>query len=137
MFFKGYRLPLFSSLIIWAILWEIVGHTELGFILPPLSKIAGRVFEIIPTPSFSKALYITGKTFLIGNVIALGVGIPVGILMGRSKTADAMLSPWVNLFLSAPVVSISSGHHGPRWNRGGHYNFDRGVVCYLDSYAQR
>lgn len=74
--------------------------------MPPLSKIAGRVFEIIPTPSFSKALYITGKTFLIGNVIALGVGIPVGILMGRSKTADAMLSPWVNLFLSAPLSAL-------------------------------
>ena len=33
----GYRLPLFSSLILWAIIWEIAGHTGAKLILPPLS----------------------------------------------------------------------------------------------------
>jgi NitT/TauT family transport system permease protein len=106
MLFKGYRIPLFSSLILWAILWEIVGHTEAGLILPPLSKIFTRMAEIVPTKSFLDALYITGKSFLIGNVIAIGIGIPLGVLMGRVKTADSLVLPWVNLFLSAPLSAL-------------------------------
>ena len=106
MLFKGYRIPLFSSLIIWAVLWEIVGHTEYGLILPPLTKIFERIIEIVPTPSFATALFITGKAFLLGNLIAMGVGVPMGVLMGRVKIADSLILPWVNLFLSAPLSAL-------------------------------
>ena len=52
----GYRLPLFSSLILWAILWEIVGHTEAKLILPPLSAIGPRIVEIVPTDAFHEGI---------------------------------------------------------------------------------
>jgi NitT/TauT family transport system permease protein len=106
MLIRGIRIPLFSSLILWALLWEIVGHTEAGLILPPLSKIFVRILEIVPTPSFATALYITGKSFFLGTSIAIAIGIPVGVLMGRVKTADALILPWVNLFLSAPLSAL-------------------------------
>jgi NitT/TauT family transport system permease protein len=106
MLIRGIRIPLFSSLILWALLWEIVGHTEAGLILPPLSKIFIRILEIVPTPSFATALYITGKSFFLGTSIAIAIGIPVGVLMGRVKTADALILPWVNLFLSAPLSAL-------------------------------
>lgn len=102
----GYRLPLFSSLVLWLVLWEIVGHTEAGLILPPISKIFWRILEIVPTPSFLEAMAITGKAFLIGNAIAILVGIPLGILIGRSVLADRLILPWVNLFLSAPLSAL-------------------------------
>ena len=65
--------------------------------------IFARVIEIVPTPTFLQALSITGKTFLIGNVIAIVVGVPLGVAMGRSELADRILLPWVNMFLSAPL----------------------------------
>lgn len=54
----------------------------------------------------SPSLWITGKAFLLGNLIAIAVGIPLGVLMGRSVSADRMLLPWVNLFLSAPLTAL-------------------------------
>jgi NitT/TauT family transport system permease protein len=102
----GYRLPLFSSLILWALLWEIIGHTEAKLILPPLSAITLRIFEIIPTHAFQEALLITGKSFFIGSAISILIGIPLGVLMGRSKVADDLLLPWVNVFLSAPLSAL-------------------------------
>ncbi|MDO9413299.1 MAG: ABC transporter permease subunit [Pseudolabrys sp.] len=102
----GYRLPMMTSLILWAVLWELVGHTEAGFILPPLSKIVMRMGEILPTPSFAEALLITGRSFLTGVGIAVLAGVPIGILMGRSIIADRLLLPWVNLFLSAPLSAL-------------------------------
>jgi NitT/TauT family transport system permease protein len=106
MVIAGYRLPMMSALLVWALFWEILGHTELGFILPPLTRVITRIAEIVPTPSFLDALLITGRGFILGNAIAIFVGVPLGILMGRSVIADRLLLPWVNLFLSAPLSAL-------------------------------
>jgi NitT/TauT family transport system permease protein len=102
----GFRVPFFAALIVWAVLWELVGHTDAGLILPPLSKIIDRVFEIVPTPTFGNAMFITARAFVLGTVIAIVLGIPLGILMGRVAVADRLLLPWVNLFLSAPLSAL-------------------------------
>ena len=52
----GYRLPGMSSLIVWGLLWELVGQTGLTFFVPPLSEVLVTLFEVIGTPAFQKAL---------------------------------------------------------------------------------
>jgi NitT/TauT family transport system permease protein len=95
-----------ASLLLWAAAWEAVGRTGAGLILPPLSRILVRVVEIVPTPSFLDALVITGRAFVLGTGIAVAVGVPLGVLMGRSAIADRLLLPWVNMFLSAPLSAL-------------------------------
>lgn len=102
----GYRIPMAASLILWALLWEAIGQSGAVFILPPLSSVLLRVVEIAPTDSFLSALWITGKAFLLGNLISIVVGVPIGVIMGRSLIADRMLLPWVNMFLSAPLTAL-------------------------------
>jgi NitT/TauT family transport system permease protein len=95
-----------ASLIVWAALWEIVGQLHLTILLPPLSGIFVRMVEIVPTPTFLSALGITAYAFILGNLIAVTVGVPLGIVMGRSVVADRIFLPWVNLFLSAPLTAL-------------------------------
>jgi NitT/TauT family transport system permease protein len=102
----GIKLPMMASLVVWAVVWEIVGQLDLTILLPPLSRIILRMHEIVPTATFLKALWVTTKAFLGGTGIAIVVGIPVGVLMGRSVLADRMLLPWVNMFLSAPLTAL-------------------------------
>lgn len=101
-----FRIPMMASLLIWAAVWEAVGRAGASFVIPPLSRIFARIVEIVPTESFAQALLITGKAFALGNLIAVAVGVPLGVLMGRSVIADRMLLPWVNLFLSAPLTAL-------------------------------
>lgn len=102
----GYRLPGMSSLIVWALLWEIIGRLGLTFFIPPLSEVLVTLFEVIRTPSFQKALAETAYAFSAGVCIAIVIGIPVGILMGKSRLLDELLLPWVNVFLSAPLTAL-------------------------------
>jgi NitT/TauT family transport system permease protein len=102
----GYRIPMMASLLIWAVLWEIVGQLDVTILLPPLSRVLVRMAEIVPTATFMAALWVTAQAFVIGNAIAILVGVPLGILMGRSEIADRIFLPWVNLFLSAPLTAL-------------------------------
>jgi len=102
----GYQLPAMSSLILWGILWELVGQFELTFFLPPLSAIFSTLMEIGTTKVFLKALADTGYAFFIGTFFAIAIGIPVGILMGKNRLIDELLLPWVNMFLSAPLTAL-------------------------------
>jgi NitT/TauT family transport system permease protein len=101
-----FRVPMLASLLVWAVVWEICGQSGASLVIPPLSNIFRRIVEIVPTPSFMNALWITGRSFLLGNAIAVIIGVPLGIVMGRSLLADRMLLPWVNMFLSAPLSAL-------------------------------
>lgn len=102
----GYRLPGMSSLLIWGLLWEIVGRSEVSFFVPPLSDVAATLYEIIGTTAFQKALYETAYAFAAGVFFAVSIGIPTGILMGKNRLLDELLLPWVNIFLSAPLTAL-------------------------------
>ena len=102
----GYRLPGMSSLLLWALLWEIVGRTGWTFFIPPLSDVFITLFEVIGTPAFLKAMYETAYAFLAGVFFAVIIGIPVGILIGKSRLLDELILPWVNIFLSAPLTAL-------------------------------
>ncbi|MDJ0970100.1 MAG: ABC transporter permease subunit [Kiloniellales bacterium] len=102
----GHRLPGMSSLLLWGLLWEIIGHLEVTFFIPPLSEVVHTLITVIGTPAFLKAISETAYAFVMGVVSAIVIGIPVGILMGKNRLLDELLLPWVNIFLSAPLTAL-------------------------------
>lgn len=103
---NGYQLPGMSSLILWGLLWEIVGRMGVTFFIPPLSEVLTTLYSVIGTPAFVKALSETAYAFLMGVFFAVSIGVPVGILMGKNRLLDELLLPWVNIFLSAPLTAL-------------------------------
>jgi NitT/TauT family transport system permease protein len=102
----GARIPIMASLIVWAILWEIVGRLDLVFLLPPFSEVLAAAVDLVQTPSWQAATVTTLRSFVIGMVLSILVGIPLGFLMGRVKVADDLLGMWVNVFSSAPLSAL-------------------------------
>ena len=102
----GKRLPTMTSLLLWAALWEIAGRAQVSTFIPPLSSIFARLGELFANEAFWTALGLTARTYLTGSMIAITVGVPVGILMGRSPILDRLLLPWVSMFTSAPLTAI-------------------------------
>lgn len=43
---------------------------------------------------------------LVAGLLVVGIGVPVGVLMGASTRVNALLSPLVDPFRSAPVVAV-------------------------------
>ena len=102
----GYRVPMMASLIVWALLWELVGRLDLVFLLPPFSDVLAAAVDLVQTPSWQAATVTTLRSFVIGMALAIVIGIPLGVLMGRVKVADDLLGMWVNVFSSAPLSAL-------------------------------
>src|SRR5918993_1625417 len=102
----GREVPMMASLIIWCVLWEIVGRANLVFLLPPFSEVLTAIGELFATNKFWDSTLTTLKCFGIGMAAAIAVGVPLGVLMGRSATAERLLGMWVNIFVSAPLSAL-------------------------------
>lgn len=102
----GVRMPMMLSLVLWCALWEIVGHTEAIFLVPPLSDVFAAMGELFGSGKFQSATVVTLRSFALGMAISIAVGVPLGLLMGRVRAADRLLGMWVNIFVSAPLSAL-------------------------------
>ena len=102
----GKKIPLSVSLLIWALVWELVGRFGFSSIFPPLSQVIVVGISILHTEKFIKAVEISLRSFAIGMALALVVGMTLGVLMARVKAVGRTLGTWVNVFVSAPISAL-------------------------------
>ncbi len=106
MTFRGKRVPMIFSLLVWFVLWEVVGQLGLISLLPPLSEVFAAMPEVMGSATFVEAVTITLQAFLIGMFFAFVIGIAAGILMGTNKTFGSVMGMWVNIFESSPLTAV-------------------------------
>ncbi len=84
----GLRIPAAFSLLIWLVLWEIIGRTESVFIFPPLigedrTGVFFKLFKILGQSNFHDAALISLNAFAMGMFIAIVIRVAKGFQMGR------------------------------------------------------
>jgi NitT/TauT family transport system permease protein len=102
----GRKIPIVFSLVIWFILWELIGQARFSSIVPPFSSVITAAVTIVPTEKFNKAVLISLRSFAAGMAFALIIGIPIGVLMARVAGVGKILGMWVNIFVSAPISAL-------------------------------
>lgn len=102
----GFRIPMMASLLVWALVWEIVGRLDIIFLIPPMSAIIAAGFDLVQTNSWQNATLVTIRSFVIGMALAIGIGVPLGVMMGGVKIIDNIFGLWVNIFVSAPLSAL-------------------------------
>lgn len=102
----GYRVPRIAALVVWLVIWELVGQFRLLMLFPPFSEVVMAMGEVVTSRSFAEAVRITLYAYCMGLGLALVFGITLGILMGLFRPVDKMFDTWVNAFLSAPLSAL-------------------------------
>jgi ABC-type nitrate/sulfonate/bicarbonate transport system permease component len=74
--------------------------TKLFFTVP--SQIAGTLWEMFASGSVWAPLGVSSTAFIIGLALAVVVGLPLGVLLGRSNTLSAMFDPFITAFNATP-----------------------------------
>ena len=94
---------IFLLLLVWQFLPDFVpmkAGTKLFFTVP--SHIAGTLWDMFATGSIWAPLGVSASAFAIGLAMAIVVGLPLGVLLGRSATLNAMVDPFITAFNATP-----------------------------------
>jgi NitT/TauT family transport system permease protein len=102
----GRQVPMMASLLVWFLIWELVGRLDLILLIPPFTGVVAAGVAMLPTGKFQAAVGITLHAFAVGMAFSLVVGIAIGVLMGRIRAVGDVLGMWVNIFESAPLTAI-------------------------------
>jgi ABC-type nitrate/sulfonate/bicarbonate transport system permease component len=97
----------FGSLVVLLLVWEFLPRlitmqegTKLFFTVP--SDIGGTLWQMFATGAIWGPLGVSASAFAIGLSIAIAVGLPVGVLLGRSAALNAMFDPFITAFNATP-----------------------------------
>ncbi len=102
----GFRIPRAAALLVWLVVWEVVGQTGLLLLFPPFSEVLMALGEVVSSPSFAAAARITIVSYLAGLALAVVLGVAIGLAMGLFPPVDQALNTWVNALLSAPLSAL-------------------------------
>ncbi len=97
----------FAGVAVLLVAWEVLPRvitlnagTKLFFTTP--SQIVGTLWNLFATGVIWTPLGVSASGFALGLGLAVVVGLPLGVLIGRSRTLNAMLDPFVTAFNATP-----------------------------------
>jgi NitT/TauT family transport system permease protein len=103
---RGYKVPIAFSLLVWCLVWEVVGRLGLITLIPPFTEVLATMPAVMGSASFAEAAKITFQAYGIGMGLSLTIGIGLGILMGRIRAIGELMGMWVNIFESSPLTAV-------------------------------
>jgi NitT/TauT family transport system permease protein len=84
-------------------LWYTLPRGMALFFTTP-SRIAAAFYQLLISGELEKHFYISAAAFLVGLGLSVIVGLPVGVVMGRSQVLDALLDPYVTALNASPRI---------------------------------
>jgi ABC-type nitrate/sulfonate/bicarbonate transport system permease component len=88
------------------VLWEIFGRRVNPVFGSYPSAIALAFWELARSGELWKALFESLQPFFAGYLLAIVLGVPLGLLIGRFRTAEAALGIYVTAGYAMPLVAL-------------------------------
>ena len=96
----------FASITGMLILWEIFGRQINPVFGSYPSAIAVAFWDLLVTGQLWAALYDSLRPFVLGYALAIVIGVPLGLLIGGFRTAEAALGIYVTAGYAMPLVAL-------------------------------
>jgi ABC-type nitrate/sulfonate/bicarbonate transport system permease component len=98
--------PFVLSLMAGIALWEIVGRYSSPAFMVPLSATLKKLWQLILDGSLAQQLLDSGALFVTGFVLALVIGMPLGLLLARVRGLRVGLEPYIMILYATPMVAL-------------------------------
>jgi NitT/TauT family transport system permease protein len=96
------------SMLVFLALWEFV--VRAGLVNPLFtsspSRIVAAAAEMFADPDFYGHLEVSAEEFFSGFLLAIVIGVPLGILMGWYSRVNAILEPFVSALYATPRIAL-------------------------------
>jgi ABC-type nitrate/sulfonate/bicarbonate transport system permease component len=98
--------PFWVSLAIGIGAWEIAGRSTSAAFMVPFSETVVRLWQLVLSGEFIREFLDSAKLFLTGFVLALNVGMPLGMLLARVRVLRIAIEPYLMIVYATPMVAL-------------------------------
>jgi NitT/TauT family transport system permease protein len=98
--------PFWLSLFAGMALWEVVGRYSSPAFMVPLSATLKKLWQLILDGSLIQQCLDSAALFLTGFVLALVIGMPLGLLLARVRGLRVGLEPYIMILYATPMVAL-------------------------------
>lgn len=99
------RLVQLVGLSVFLIAWQLAGANSPAFYSQP-TRVVEDLVELLTEEDLLSLVWESTYTLIIGVIIALVAGVTIGMLMGRYRTVQVMLEPYMAAYYSIPRVAF-------------------------------
>jgi ABC-type nitrate/sulfonate/bicarbonate transport system permease component len=96
----GFIILFLASWELFPLLVTLPKGVSLFFTTP--SKIAFKFYELLAAGTIREHFYVSAWEFVAGLALSIAVGLPFGLIMGRSRAIEALLDPYVTALNATP-----------------------------------
>jgi ABC-type nitrate/sulfonate/bicarbonate transport system permease component len=97
-------LAVLCLLMLWEFCWQMGAISPLFFSGP--TAVAAKFWELATNGSLLHDAAYTGRNFLIGFLLALITGVPIGVLLGWYRRLNLFFDPVVNALYAMPRIAL-------------------------------
>lgn len=98
-----YRL---ATLVIGAVAWEVAARSVDSLLIPTFLETVQGFMSLAFDERLWQALFISNQALVVGFLIALVIGIPLGLAIGRFPTLERVTNVYLNILLVSPMAAI-------------------------------
>jgi NitT/TauT family transport system permease protein len=100
------HVPFWASILAGLALWEIAGRSTSAAFMVPFSETLVRLWQLVSGGEFIAQLLDSAQLFITGFVLALVVGVPLGVLLARVRSLRVGVEPYIMTLYATPMVAL-------------------------------
>lgn len=100
-----YTLPALS-LIVFFVIWQLAGSRVNPILFATPVAVVKAFWDLLTGGILGPAFATAMEDLAIGYLLAVAVGITVGIIIGRSPVVERILNPYINFFQATPLIAL-------------------------------
>jgi NitT/TauT family transport system permease protein len=98
--------PFWLSILAGLALWEIAGRSTSAAFMVPFSETLVRLWQLVTAGEFIAQFLDSAQLFMTGFVLALLVGVPLGVLLARVRVLRIGVEPYIMTLYATPMVAL-------------------------------
>src|SRR5579862_8156912 len=101
-----YHAPFWLSLVIGIGVWEIAGRSTSAAFMVPFSETMVQLWYLVASGEFIRQFLNSAELFITGVALAVGIGMPFGMLLARVRTLRVGIEPYLMIIYATPMVAL-------------------------------
>ena len=95
-----------TGIVAFLVFWECLGRWLGSRVLSPPSLVLIDYWGLLQAGTMLRELVTSLRQMLVGFGLACVVGMTLGVLMGRFRVFEFLLTPWIGMFLVTSVAAL-------------------------------